>query len=122
MGSIRPLILLTVCVVFSLYLCSCGPNKPPHTPEGAASTTKTVPTKNPDSIIATVPQSLRRKIHIVVVAVPHFSISDYNSDEIKTAFENRCAELGTYFADSLGKDNIELHPYCTEQLTTREAT
>jgi hypothetical protein len=62
-----------------------------------------------------------RKVHVVVVAVPHFKIDDYNSDDLAATLNERCSDLGTYFTNALGKDNVEIHPYCKEENTTREA-
>lgn len=119
MESPRLLQRLTACAIF--LLCSCSPNKPTHVAEGTSAKTETQMEPEIRSAAEAISQGGNRKIHVVVVAVPHFAISDYNSQDLKEAFEKRCDQLGTYFTNALGKENVEIHPYCTAKLTTREA-
>jgi hypothetical protein len=67
------------------------------------------------------PHESLRKIHVVVVAVPQFAIADYNSDVLQSAFSERCSSLKDYFEQHFGKDNVEVHQYCTTESTTRES-
>jgi len=62
-----------------------------------------------------------RKIHVVIVAVPHFAIEDYNNDVVLSSFAERCDGLKTYFQQHLGKDNVDVRQYCTAPLTTRDS-
>lgn len=62
-----------------------------------------------------------RKIHVVIVAVPHFSIEDYNNDVVLSSFGQRCDDLKKYFEQHLGKDNVDIRQYCTATLTTRDS-
>ncbi len=62
-----------------------------------------------------------RRIHVVVVAVPKFSIAAYNSDVIRDSFRERCNAIKTYFESRLGSANVKVDQYCTAESTTREA-
>jgi hypothetical protein len=65
-------------------------------------------------------QAAQRQIQVVIVAVPHFEIHSYNSDGLVTALQDRCTEVQDYFTSLFGKDNVKLHPFCTEDDTKRE--
>ena len=62
-----------------------------------------------------------RQIHVVVVAVPKFSIPGYNGDVLRQSFLDRCDFIKRYFEKHLGKENVKVDQYCTQQLTTRES-
>jgi hypothetical protein len=65
-------------------------------------------------------QAPQRQVQVVIVAVPHFEIQSYNSDGLVAALQDRCTEIQNYFTRLFGKDNVKLHPFCTEEDTKRE--
>jgi len=102
--------------VASLCLCLCGCHST-KTPQGSP-VARENDTQELSSAVRTPPD--HRKVHVVIVAVPHFAISKYNSSDLAEAFITRCDNIGKYFTKTLGEENVQIHPYCTEETTKRE--
>lgn len=59
-----------------------------------------------------------RQVHVWIIGVPEFSIRQYNSETLKLAVEQRCADVEKFFRDRL-KENVAIHRYCTKEQTTK---
>lgn len=62
----------------------------------------------------------KRTLHVVIVGVTKFSIDDYNNGVLELAFQQRCAEIQSFFEDHLGTEGVAFHSFCTPETTTRE--
>lgn len=64
--------------------------------------------------------SLHRKVHVVIVAVPEYSIKEYNTPVVRDSIVERCEDVRKYFDERL-HENVQIDQYCTKESTTREA-
>jgi hypothetical protein len=53
-----------------------------------------------------------RKIHVVVIGVPHWSIDSYNEGSLGSSISYACDKVHTFFASRFEKEQLEFHIQC----------
>src|SRR5215213_1226323 len=75
---------------------------------------------NPQLILALGRESASPKqIQVVVIGVPSFAISKYNTADLRTTIVQRCADIKSFFQQRFSESQLTYQEFCSPEKTTQ---